>query len=385
MRLLRTCVLPLALAAGACATTSPAADVPVVRLGVSVPMESAPMPGLGENVRDGARLAVEELNARGVRIGRDVVRLELVVVDDHADPDSAPAVARELAAAHVVGVVGPLNSGVALKEAGTLAQAGLPMLTPSATHPGLTRLGLSNTFRLQPDDAALAQRLVAWAVRERRLRHVDMVTEASGYGQVMSVVFRAAAQQSGVKVDEIRLDAGDTDFGVVARRIDMDHPDAVLLAGVDRTGAALLRALHARGLSYKLIGPDGLCSQELARLAGSSSRGEVVCARQGQHAPEPGPALAAFDQRFTQRFGHGPDADSNYAPYAYDAVRVLVAAMVDARSSDPAVYLSHIRGTTLADSLVGPFHFDARGDVTDGVIALFTYDDDKRVYLSPLP
>jgi len=383
MRLLRTCVLPLALAIGAAMAN--AADLPVVRLGVSAPLSSAPMPDLGANLRDGAQLAIDELNARGVRIGRDGVRLELVVVDDHADPESAPAVAHELAAARVVGVVGPLNSGVALRAAGALAQAGLPMITPSATHPGLTRLGLPNVFRLQPDDLVLAQRLVAWAARERRLRHVDLVIEASSYGQVMSVVFRAAALQAGLKVDEIRLEGSQPDFGVVARRIDMDHPDAVLVAGVDGTGAALLREMHGRGLSYKLLGPDGLCSATFARLAGASRRGEVVCARQGQHGPEPGPALAAFDERFARRFGHAPDAEDNDAPYAYDAVRVLVAAMVDAGSSAPAAYQSHIRATTLADSLVGPFHFDAHGDVPDGVIALFTYDGEQRVWLSPLP
>jgi len=381
-------VLALALAGGAGVAPAAAGTngaEAVVRIGLSAPLTSAQMGEVGPDVRDGAQLAVDELNANGVRIGKSAVKLVLVALDDHADPESAQAVARELVAARVVGVVGPVSSGAALKAASTYAQAGLPMITPSATHPGLTRLGLPNVFRLQPDDIALGQRLLAWAARERRLRHVDIVTEASGYGQVMSVVLRAAAQQSGLKVDEIRLEGSQPDFGVVARRIDMDHPDAVLVAGGDGSGAALLREMHARGLSYKLLGPDGLCSAAFARLAGSSSRGEVVCARQGQHAPEPGPALAAFNERFAKRFGHAPDAQDNDAPYAYDAVRVLVAAMVDAGSSDAAAYLSHIRATTLADGLVGPFHFDARGDVPDGVIALFTYDGEQRVYLSPLP
>jgi branched-chain amino acid transport system substrate-binding protein len=386
MRLSRPCVLALMLASNVCAASAASvANAPVVRIGVSAPLTLAPMPEAGANVRDGAQLAVDDLNARGVRIGDAAVRLELFVVDDHADPVAAPATARAFAAAGVAGVVGPLNSGVALKSASTYAQAGLPMLTPSATHPGLTRLGLPNVFRLQPDDAALAQRLVAWATRERHLRRVDIVTEASGYGQVMSVVFRLAAQQSGLQVDEIKLEPDQQDFGAVVRRLDMDHPDAVLLAGLDGTGAALVRALHARGSAQTLIGPDGLCSPAFARLAGSSTRGEVLCARQGQHASEPPAAWAAFDARFAQRFGREPNGEDNYAPYAYEAVRVLVAAMVDAGSSAPAVYMSHIRGATLGDSLIGPFHFDARGDVPDGVIALFTYDGDRRVYLSPLP
>jgi len=319
-----------------------------------------------------------------VRIGRADVKLELVAVDDHSDPVSAPAAARELVAAHVVGVVGPMSSGAALKGASLYAQAGLPLLTPSATHPGLTRLGLPNVFRLQPDDAALAQRLVAWAARERRLRRVDLVVEASGYGQVMSVVFRSAAQQAGLQVVEVPLER-EADFGVVARRLDMDHPDAVLVAGLDATGAALARALRERNVALTLVGPDGMCSPNFARLAGSVRRGSVLCARQGQHAPDPGPALAAFDDRFAKRFGHAPSPDDNFAAYAHESVRVLVAAMQDAGSSDPATYAPRIRGVTLRDSLVGPFHFDARGDVPDGVIALFTYDDEQRVWLSPLP
>jgi branched-chain amino acid transport system substrate-binding protein len=379
----------LALALAAACIPCPAraagdADLPVVRIGLSAPLTSAPMGSLGPDTRDAAQLAIEELNAQGVRIGKSGVKLELVAMDDHADPVAAPAVARELAAAHVVGVVGPMNSGAALKAASTYAQAGLPMITPSATHPGLTRLGLPNVFRLQPDDAVLAQRLVAWVARERRLRRVDIVTEASSYGQVMSVLYRSAAQQAGLQAVEVPLER-EPDFGVVVRRLDMDHPDAVLVAGLDGTGAALARALRERNVALALVGPDGMCSPQFARLAGSVRRGAVLCARQGLHAPDPGAALAAFDDRFARRFGHAPNVDDRYAPYAYESVRVLVAAMQDAGSSDPAAYASHIRGVTLRDSLVGPFHFDARGDVPDGTIALFTYDDDQRVWLSPLP
>jgi branched-chain amino acid transport system substrate-binding protein len=378
-------VLALALACAVPAAAGAAeAEAPVVRIGLSAPLTSAQMGPVGPEVRDAAQLAVEELNAQGVRIGKSGVKLALVPMDDHSDPADAQAVARELAAAHVAGVVGPVSSGAALKSASTYAQAGLPILSPSATHPGLTRLGLPNVFRLQPDDAALAQRLVAWAARERRLRRVDIVTEASGYGQVMSLLFRTAAQQASLQVAEVALER-DPDFGVVTRRLDMDHPDAVLVAGLDGTGAALARALRERNVAITLVGPDGMCSPQFARLAGSIRRGSVLCARQGLHAPDPDAAQAAFDERFARRFGRAPDADGHYAPYAYESVRVLVAAMQDAGSSDPAVYTSHIRGVTLRDSLVGAIHFDSRGDVPDGLIALFTYDDDQRVYLSPLP
>lgn len=396
MRSLRTRILALALAlaasaasaAGANATAPGESDSPVVRIGLSAPISLAEMHGIGTEVRDGAQMAIDDLNARGVRLGARAVRLELVVVDDHAEPfqDAVLATVRAMTQAHVAGVVGPMNSGVALRTAGLYAQAGVPMISPSATHPGLTRMGLASVFRLQPDDAALAQRLVAWAARERHLRRVSIVTDASGYGQVMSTVFRLATQQAGLKVDdEVKLAPGQTDFAAVVSRLGMAHSDAVLVAGLDGAGAALYRAWHEHGGTAPLIGGDGFCSLAFARLALPVSRGDVLCARQGQHATEPPAALTAFGQRFAQRFDHAPDAEDDDAPYAYDAVRVLVAAMVDAGSSDPAVYLPHLRATTLADSLVGPFHFDAQGDVPDGTIALFTYDGTQRVYLQPLP
>lgn len=388
MHPMRHHVMALALVAGACVTPAAAtagdAELPVVRIGLSAPLTLDAMGSFGPDVRDAAQLAIEELDAQGVRIGKSGVKLELVALDDHADPVSAIEVARALATAHVAGVVGPMNSGAAIKAASTYAQAGLPMISPSATHPGLTRLGLTNVHRLQPDDAALVQRLVAWVARERRVRRVDIVTEASSYGQVMSVLYRGAAQQAGLQAVEVPLER-EPDFGVIVRRLDMDHPDAVLVAGLDGTGAALARALRERNVALTLVGPDGMCSPNFARLAGSVRRGSVLCARQGQHAPDPGPALAAFDDRFAKRFGHAPSPDDNFAAYAYESVRVLVAAMQDAGSSDPAAYAPRIRGVTLRDSLVGPFHFDSRGDVPDGAIALFTYDDDQRVWLSPLP
>ncbi len=392
MRRLRTRILALALAANACVAGATAAagavDLPVVRIGLSAPLSLAEMHGIGTEMRDGAQMAIDDLNAHGVRLGERAVRLELLAVDDHADPyqDAVLATVHAMTQAHVSGVIGPMNSGVALRAAGLYTQAGVPMISPSATHPGITRMGLASVFRLQPDDAALAQRLVAWAARERHLRRVSIVTDASGYGQVMSVVFRLAAQQAGLKVDdEVKLTSGQTDFATVVSRLDMAHSDAVLVAGLDGAGSALYRAWHEHGGTAPLIGGDGFCSLAFARLALPVGRGDVLCARQGQHAPEPPSSWTAFGQRFAQRFGHAPDAEDDDAPYAYDAVRVLVAAMVDAGSSDPAVYLPHLRATTLADSLVGPFHFDAHGDVPDGTIALFTYDGTQRVYLQSLP
>ena len=382
MRLLHA--LFLALGVAAC---MPAwcAEPAVVRIGVSTPLTNGPRPDLGANVRDGAQMAVDDLDAQGVRIGDAPVKLELFTVDDHSDPGQAPATARALADAHVAGVVGPLNSGIALRAATTFAQAGLPTITPSATHPGPTRMGLANTFRLQPDDAALVFRLVAWAAHDRPLKHLALVTEASGYGQVMALLFKAASHAAGIELDEIKLEPNAANVTAVVKELRAERPDAVLVAAMDTTGASLAREMRAQATWFTLIGPDGFCSPSFALQSGGLKPGQVLCARQGLHAPEASPELAAFDERFTQRFGRAPDAEDNCAVYAYEAVRVLVAAMADAGSSDPAVYMSHIRRTSLKDSLVGPFHFDERGDVPDGVIALFTYDGTSRVYKSPLP
>ena len=123
----------------------------VVKIGHVGPMSGA-IAHLGKDNENGARLAVEELNAKGVSIGGKKIKFELVAEDDAADPKQGTAAAQKLVDAKVSGVIGHLNSGTTIPASKIYSDAGVPQISPSATNPKYTRQGYKTTFRVVADD-----------------------------------------------------------------------------------------------------------------------------------------------------------------------------------------------------------------------------------------
>ena len=112
----------------------------VVKIGHVGPTSGA-IAHLGKDNENGARLAIEELNAKGVKIGGKAVKFELVAEDDAADPKQATAAAQKLVDSKVNGVVGHLNSGTTIPASKLYSDAGIPQISPSSTNPKYTRHG----------------------------------------------------------------------------------------------------------------------------------------------------------------------------------------------------------------------------------------------------
>ncbi len=115
----------------------------VVKIGHVGPVSGA-QAHYGKDNENGARMAIEDLNAKGVTIGGKKVKLELVAEDDAADPKQGTAAAQKLCDAKVAGVVGHLNSGTTIPASAIYNQCGIPHVTPSATNPKLTTQGLQD-------------------------------------------------------------------------------------------------------------------------------------------------------------------------------------------------------------------------------------------------
>jgi branched-chain amino acid transport system substrate-binding protein len=124
------------------------------------------------------------------------------------------------------------------------------------------------------------------------------------------------------------------------------------------------------------MGGDGICSGELPKLAGGAmADNQVVCAEAGGVEGTQKVGMDKFREDFKKKFG----ADVQiYAPYVYDAVNVMVAAMVKAGSADPAKYLPVLAKTEAYKGVTGNISFDAKGDVKNGALTLYTYKGDKR-------
>ena len=348
----------------------------VVKIGHVAPT-SGSIAHLGKDNENGARMAIEELNAKGVTIGGRKAKFELLVEDDAGDPKQGTAAAQKLVDAKVNGVIGHLNSGTSIPASKLYSDAGIPQISPSATNPRYTRQGYKTTFRVVADDVHLGGTLGKYAVTQLKGKSIAIIDDRTAYGQGVAEEFEKAVKASNGKVvgREFTNDKA-TDFTAILTTLKGKKPDVVFFGGMDAVAGPMMRQMKQLGIEAKFMGGDGICSGELPKLAaGAMADGQVVCAEAGGVEGAGKKSMDDFYAAFKKKF----NADVQvYAPYVYDAVNVMVAAMVKAGSADPAKYLPVLAKTEGYKGVTGTISFDNKGDVKNGALTLYTYKGGKR-------
>ena len=336
---------------------------------------------LGKDNENGAILAVEELNAAGVTIAGKKVTLKLMTEDDAADPKQGTAVAQKLADAKVSGVIGHLNSGTTIPASSIYSEAGIPQVSPSATNPKYTRQGFKTAFRLVADDTQLGGTLGKYAVSTLKGKAIAVIDDRTAYGQGVAQEFAKAVEAAGgtVVAKEFTTDKA-TDFNAILTTIKGKKADVVFFGGMDAVAGPMLRQMKSLGINAKFMGGDGICSTELVKLAGDAvSDNQVFCAEAGGVEGQAKVGMDAFKTKFKAKFGTDVQV---YAPYVYDGVKVMVAAMVKAVSSDPAKYLPVLAATKDFKGVTGNISFDNKGDILNGALTLKTIKGGKLTDLA---
>src|SRR3569832_1865640 len=172
-----TVVAALAAVAGIAA-----AQDAVVKKGHVAPL-SGPQAHYGKDNEIGVRMAIEDLNAKGVTIGGKKVKLEILAEDDAADPKQGTAAAQKLCDAKVAGVVGHLNSGTTIPASKVYHQCGIPHITGAATNPNLTKPGYDTTYRIIANDNALGANLALYASDKLHLKKVAVIDDRAAGGR----------------------------------------------------------------------------------------------------------------------------------------------------------------------------------------------------------
>ncbi|EEA03420.1 Extracellular ligand-binding receptor [Burkholderia sp. H160] len=340
----------------------------------------APLTGaiahLGKDNENGARLAVEEINAKGLVVAGQKVTLRLDAQDDAADPKTATQVAQKLVDDKVVAVVGHLNSGTSIPASRIYSDAGVTQISPSSTNPVFTQQGYKTTFRVVATDAQQGPALAEYAVKQLHIKSVAIVDDSTAYGQGLANEFEKTVKSLGVNVTS-RNATNDkaVDFRAILTKIKGENPDAIMYSGEDATGGPFSKQAVQLGLRSKILAGDGVCSDKLPDLAGSGAE-RVVCSQPGT-APEKMPGGGAFKAKYQKRFNHGMEI---YAPFTYDAVYILVDAMRRANSTDPAKILAAMPATDY-QGVTGETTFDTKGDLKHGVISIYSYRNGTKTFL----
>jgi branched-chain amino acid transport system substrate-binding protein len=348
----------------------------IVKIGHVAPT-SGGIAHLGKDNEMGARMAIDELNAKGLMIGGKKAKFELLAEDDGADPKQATAVAQKLVDSKVNGVVGHLNSGTTIPASRIYSDAGIPQISPSATNPKYTRQGYKTTFRVVADDVHLGGTLGKYAASTLKGKSIAVIDDRTAYGQGVAEEFVKGVDGSGGKVvaRQFTTDKA-TDFTAILTSIKANKPDIVFYGGMDAVAGPMIRQMKQLGIEAKFMGGDGLCTSELPKLsAGAMGDGQVVCAEAGGVEGEQKKGMEDFRAAFNKKFGVEVKL---YAPYVFDSVNLMAAAMVKAGSADPAKYLPVLAKTEGYKGVTGTISFDSKGDIKNGALTLYTYKGGVR-------
>jgi branched-chain amino acid transport system substrate-binding protein len=348
----------------------------VIRIG-HVAATSGAIAHLGKDNENGARMAVEEINAKGLTIGGKKYRLVLQAEDDAADPKQGTVVAQKLVDAKVNGVIGHETSGTTIPASRIYFNAGIPQISPSASNPQYTRQGYNTAFRNIANDEQLGAALARYAVQTGKARQIAVVDDRTAYGKGLSDEFIKNVKRLGgarIVSQQYTTDKA-TDFGAILTAIKATKPDLIFFGGMDAVAGPMLRQMKQLGIKANFMGGDGMCSDSVPRLAGDAmSDDQVICAEAGgvERAQQKG----MDDFRVAYKRKYGIDV-LTYAPYTYDALLTMVDAMQQAGSPDPAVYLPFLAKIS-HKGVTGTVAFDKRGDVKDGVLTIYTFHGGKR-------
>ncbi len=342
-----------------------------VLIGLAGPL-TGPSARIGKDLENGAQLAIDAANARHPKIGSEAVTYKLVSEDDQSDPRTAVTVAQRLVDAGVVGVVGHWNTGTSIPAARVYHDAGIAQVAPVATGHAYTQQGFDTSFRIMGHDDDGGQVAGKYALESLKAKHIAVIDDRTAFGQGLADQFVKSIEAGGGSVvSREYVDDKTVDFSAVLTNVRSKNPDLIFFGGVDAQAAPLARRIKQLGIKATLMGAGGFVSQTFLTLA--QNDGEGVTALEPGLAIEQMPGGKAFEQAYVDRYKTHIEL---HAPFAYDGVGVLIAALEKAGSTDPQKYLPVLRSIDY-QGVTGPIAFDREGNLKNPTFTVYQVKANK--------
>ena len=348
----------------------------VVKIGHSGPL-SGSQSFAGKDNENGARLAVEELNANPITVAGKKIKFELVSEDDQGDPKAGVNVAQKLVDSGVKFVVGPYNSGVAIPASRVYNDAGVVFATVGS-NPKITEQGYKTLYRINASDTQLGSKMALYAAKELKLKNVAVIDDRTAYGQGVAEEFKKQAKASGMNVlgHEFTNDKA-SDFTAILTNLKSKKVEAVFLGGYAPQGGPMARQMKQLGLNAKLLGGDTICAAEMGKLGGDAVGENVLCA-QGGAILDKAASGPEFKAKYKKRFNQDPDV---YAASFYDGMMMFADAMKKSGSVDPVKVNAEIRKGSFK-GVAGTYSFDEKGNMKQSPVTVFTFKNQQPVPLT---
>ncbi len=351
----------------------------IVKIGVVAPL-SGGLSALGAGIKNSVELAIKQANAANKIKGW---KIELAAEDDTAKADVGAQVATKLASDEAVaGVVGTLNSSVALQVQPILDRAGIVMVSPANTGIELTqgtdaaakKRQFQTYFRVATTDAIQGPFAANFASKDLNAKNVVTIHDKKTYGQGLVAAFTGQLTKNGGKVVAAEtINPGDQDFSAVLTKIKPLNPDLIYYGGEYPEAQLLSSQAEAQGIKAPLMGGDGIFDPTFIKTAGQAAEGDL-CTSVGAPTDELESAAKFVEDYKAAKFA---DDFSAYGAYAYDAANVIINALADVLADEDEL-TAEVRTKIVAavqkssfDGVTGKVAFDEFGDTTTKVLTVY--------------
>ena len=356
-------------------------DAKVAKIGVIAPL-SGDLAALGLGIKNSVDLAIKQANDSNAIPGW---KLELAAEDDQATADVGKNAATKLAGdKDVIGVVGTLNSSVALQVQPVLASANIVQVSPANTGVSLTKgedaanpkRPFPTYFRTCTTDDVQGP-FAARYLFDAGIKEVATVHDKKAYGQGLVAAFTTEFEKLGGKIVAAETINPDEDkYDAVVSAIKPKAPKALYYGGEYPQGGPLSQQMKAQGLNVPLMGGDGLFDGKYIELAGATSNGDMATS-----VGAPTDSTDAGKKFLEQYKGAGYSDDSAaYGGYAYDAANAIINALKvslkDAASVETARPNTVTElGKVSFDGVTGKVAFNEFGDTTTKILTVYKVTD----------
>jgi len=311
---------------------------------------------LGEGIKLGTQLAVEKQKGALEKMG---YKVELVPFDDQAKPDVGTANAKNIIAdKDIMAVIGHLNSGVAIPSSEVYKEVGVVMISPANTNPVVTDRGYPNVNRVCGRDDV--QGVVGSEFAHgQKIKSAYIIHDKTQYGQSIAEFFKADAEKKGIKVVAFEGTEEKSNFDAILTPIKAKNPDVIYFGGIYDQAAPFFKQAREKGIKAKFMGPDGMDSSDLTKIAGKAVVGMNYTSAAGPASALP--KAKAFVDEYKKKFGKNPEP---YAAEAYDAATIAMKAIEQAAKKGKVTredVAAAVRGEKLS-GITGDIAFDSKGD-----------------------
>ena len=326
----------------------------------------------GLPTKEVVEMLAADLNARGGLLGRPV---KLLVMDDQCKPEIATNVAAGMVSQGAQAVIGHTCSGATRAALGIYREAGLIVVSPSATNPPLTRSGEhANFFRTIAPDDRQGELAATFVTGQLRAGKVAVLHDKGDYGKGFADFAKAALEQGGqarVVLFE-GITPGAMDYSAVIQKVRHAGADAVIYGGYHPEASKLVAQMKKRRIEIPFIGPDGVMGSGFLAIAGANAEGVYAT---GPVDVSSFPLNQKVRAAYLKKHGREPGTFFDQGAAAW---QVLVAAIAKAGGTDTAALRKALQQSWVETS-VGRIKFDDSGDAEGVGFAVYQVRGGKFV------